>query len=125
MLLFNKSQRAFITATGAIMPEQTLEVPAAEGEKLLKMYPYELKDISPKVAENKPDKSAKPEPAKTKIEISETDIIKTEEVAQKDIPADAAIVDEVVVTEPHKETAEEKRLRRAEKKEKKEAKKAL
>ena len=123
MLLFNKSQRAFITATGAIMPEQTLEVPASEGEKLLKMYPYELKDISPKVAEVKPAPQAKVEPSR--VEISETDIVKTEEVAQKDIPADAVIVDEVVITEPHKETAEEKRQKRAEKKERKEAKKAL
>lgn len=123
MLLFNKSQRAFITATGAIMPEQTLEVPASEGEKLLKMYPYELKDISPKVAEVKPAPQAIKEP--TRAVISETDIIKTEEVAQKDIPANAAIAEEVEITEPHKETAEEKRQKRADKKEKKEAKKAL
>ena len=45
MQIFNKSKRQFTISTGVLKPEQSDNVPDAEGAKLLKMYSGELIQI--------------------------------------------------------------------------------
>ena len=51
MQIFNKSKRQFILSTGVLKPEQSDNVPDAEGTKLISMYEGELIQIGNSVAE--------------------------------------------------------------------------
>ena len=51
MELFNKSKRQFILSTGVLKPEQSDNVPDAEGAKLIDMYKDELIQIGNSVVE--------------------------------------------------------------------------
>ena len=51
MQIFNKSKRQFILSTGVLKPEQSDNVPDAEGAKLIDMYKDELIQIGNSVVE--------------------------------------------------------------------------
>ena len=51
MQIFNKSKRQFTISTGVLKPEQSDNVPDAEGAKLISMYDGELIQIGNSVAE--------------------------------------------------------------------------
>lgn len=51
MQIFNKSKRQFTISTGILKPEQSDNVPDAEGAKLIDMYKDEIIQIGNSVAE--------------------------------------------------------------------------
>ena len=69
MQIFNKSKRQFTISTGVLKPEQSDNVPDAEGAKLIDMYKDELIQIGNSKAEK--------ENAELKAKIAELEEIAT------------------------------------------------